>query len=59
MRLVYGGKVPLKSIVRGTLGGGEEGVVRISFVHCINYLDQLISDNRMENVKLIMDHLKA
>lgn len=63
LELVYKtvGNVLRKSIVRGTLGLGEEGIVRIGFVHCISYLDPPISDNTMHlgNDKLIIDHLKA
>jgi selenocysteine lyase/cysteine desulfurase len=43
-----------------TLGLGEEGVIRISFVHCSSpKRDRLTVDNTLEEVDRIIDHLKT
>ena len=43
-----------------TLGLGEEGVVRISFVHCIvPRVYVLMADNTLEEVDRIIEHLKT
>lgn len=47
-------------LCEGTLGLGEEGVVRISFVHCIVPLKrELIPDNTLDEVDRIIEHLKT